>query len=229
MSITPAERPVWIALNGVRCAALSCSPHEPESLALGHLVSEGWIGTAADVSNMRTAEGPGGSTGVLADVDPSRVETMQLLQRHQTLHGCGVRHFLDCERGLLTPVAPAAGPVDAAALLRVLFADAEHAVPDGGLHAVAVSDGVTLTNVAYDVARHCAVDRAIGAAARERQDLTGLGLVSTARISGAMALKAVRSGASWIVGRSIATSLAREIAAHYELTLLERAGKGRTR
>ena len=34
------EQPVWIALNGVRRIVLSCSPHEPAALALGHLLAE---------------------------------------------------------------------------------------------------------------------------------------------------------------------------------------------
>jgi FdhD protein len=225
MSATHEERPVWIALNGVRCCVLSCSPHEPTALALGHLLSEGWIETRAQVHALEVAEEPGGALGVLARVDDERVDTTLMLQRHQTLHGCGVRHFLDCDAWQIPPLPQTALPRDAGALLRALFERSAADTTDGGMHAAALSDGADLLESSYDVARHCALDRAIGAAMLAGADLGTLGLVCTARVSGAMALKAVRTRLGWIASRSIATSLAHDIAAHYGLTIIERAGR----
>ncbi|MGH7466198.1 MAG: formate dehydrogenase accessory sulfurtransferase FdhD, partial [Longimicrobiales bacterium] len=110
-------------------------------------------------------------------------------------------------------------------LLRILFTAAEELAPGGGMHAAGLSDGTTLFATSTDVARHCAMDRAIGLGLHEHDDLAGAGIVCTARISGAMALKAVRARLGWIASRSIATSLAREIAGAYGVLLLERAGR----
>jgi FdhD protein len=219
-----AEQPVWIALNGVRRIVLSCSPVDTEALAFGHLIAEGWIGTAADVHSL-TVSTDEGRTGVSAHIDAAQLESAELVRRHQTLHGCGLRHVLDCDPAGAAPVRAPDHPVDAVPLLRALFAEADARAPSGGVHAAALSDGATLLATSIDVARHCAVDRAIGLGLRDHDDVSALGLVCTARISGAMALKAVRARLGWVASRSIATSLAREIADAHGLLLMERAAK----
>jgi FdhD protein len=220
------EQPVWIALNGIRRIVLSCSPADLAALALGHLLAEGWIRSAADVHTLTTSgHGEESGSGVFAQIDPAQLENVELVRRHQVLHGCGLRHVLDCDPFGIAPVQCPTMRIDAVSLLRSLFATGDEHAPGGGVHSAALSDGVELFAVSTDVARHCAVDRAIGLALRERDDLSGFGLVCTARISGAMALKAVRAQLGWIASRSIATSLARELADAYGLLLLERAGK----
>ena len=219
------EQPVWIALNGVRRIVLSCSAHEPAALAMGHLLAEGWIRSAADVHSLSVSADEHTRTGVSAQVDPEQLNAAELVRRHQTLHGCGLRHALDCDPYGMQPVQPQAAPVDTVSLLRSLFATADELAPDGGVHAAALSDGRTLLAPSIDVARHCAVDRSIGLALSADYDLSALGLVCTARISAAIALKAIRARLGWISSRSIATSLARELAEAYGLLLLERAGR----
>lgn len=220
------EQPVWIALNGVRRIVLSCSPHEPAALALGHLLGEGWIRHAADVLSLTVStDDADARTGISVQVDPEQLDAAELVRRHQTLHGCGLRHALDCDPYGLMPVQPPVLPVDSVPLLRALFAASDDGAPDGGVHAAALSDGATLFAASIDVARHCAVDRSIGLGMATHDELTAFGLVCTARISGAMALKAIRARLGWISSRSIATTLARELADAYGLLLLERAGK----
>lgn len=220
------EQPVWIALNGVRRIVLSCSPHEPAALVLGHLLTEGWIRSAADVFTLTVSdEGEHGLRGVSAHISPEQLDNAEVVRRHQTLHGCGLRHVLDCDAWSVPPVSPPALPIEAVPLLRALFDVAAERAPGGGVHAAALSDGTALFAGSIDVARHCAVDRAIGLGLAEHDDLSPFGIVCTARISAAMALKAVRAGLGWVASRSIATSLAQEIAEAYGLLLLERAGK----
>lgn len=221
------EQPVWIALNGVRRIVLSCSPHETAALALGHLLAEGWIRGTADVESLTVSaeDDDGGSPGASAEIDPAQLDAAELVRRHQTLHGCGVRHYLDCDPYAVPPVDSPALPIDAVPLLRSLFAAADERAPEGGVHAAGLSDGSGLLAVSTDVARHSAMDRAIGLGLRTHDDLSTFGVVCTARISGAMALKAVRARLGWIASRSIATSLAHEIAEAHGLLLMERAGK----
>lgn len=220
------EQPVWIALNGVRRIVLSCSPHDIADLALGNLVAEGWVRTPADVLALAVAnDGDEGRQGVSVQIEPEQLDSAELVRRHQTLHGCGVRHVLDCDPFAVTPVEAASLPIDPGPLLRSLFAAADERAPDGGMHAAALSDGGALLATSVDVARHCAMDRVIGVGLGDIGDLSGLGLVCTARISGAMALKAVRARLGWMASRSIATSLAHEIATAHGLLLMERAAK----
>lgn len=211
-----AEAPLWIAVNGERRIVLSCSPHEPAPLALGHLVAEGWVERVDDVRAWRTVAG-----GVEVELDAARVAAIEALQRHRLAHGCGLRHYLDCDVDALPRIPPTDAPPDPAPLLRDLF----RLVPAGGVHAAAYCAGAALAHVTADVARHCAVDRVIGMAALAG-GTGGGGLVMTARVSGAIALKAAHSRIGWIASRSIATTLAHELCAAAGIALYERAGRG---
>lgn len=210
------ETPVWIALNGERSIVLSCSPHDIAGLAIGHLIADGWIERLGDLVSWNATD-----TGVEVEVDPARVASAAALRSHQTQHGCGLRHFLDCDPAALPRARATVKPNDLPALLRALF---QHS-SDGGVHAAAYSDGSELVHVTTDVARHCAVDRVIGMAAIAGT-ASGGGLVLSARVSGAIAMKAARARIGWIASRSIATSLAHEICAAAGITLFERAARG---
>ena len=119
---------------------------------------------------------------------------------------------------------------DAATLLKSLFAACDEVSPEGGVHGAALSDGRTLHTPAVDVARHSAVHRAIGAVFLSGADLSQLGLLLTARISGPIALTAARAGLAWVASRSVPTSLAAAIALRAGLPLLARAaGRGAQR
>jgi FdhD protein len=226
VNVVHEEQPVWIALNGVRRIVLSCSPHDIAELALGNLVADGWVRRPAEVlALVMSDDSDEDRPGVSVQIEPEQLDAAELVRRHQTLHGCGVRHVLDCDPFAVTPVEPPSIPIDPGPLLRSLYATADERAPDGGMHAAALSDGGALLATSVDVARHCALDRVIGVGLRDIGDLSGLGLVCTARISGAMALKAVRARLGWIASRSIATSLAHEIAAAHGMLLMERAGR----
>jgi FdhD protein len=229
------ETSVWIAINGTRRVALSCSPHERDALALGHLVAEGWVRDTDEVLALELADGPSGATGVEARVPPAALDAALRAREHRLHHGCGLRHILDCDDAPSSPDTadadshPAAAVVLPAAnfamLFRALFAVADAASPEGGIHAAALSDGVSLRYTATDVARHCAVDRVLGHALRARAEPPRLGLLLTSRVSGAIAWKCVNARVAWIASRSVATSLARELAAARGIALIERAAR----
>lgn len=219
------ETTVWIAINGVRRVMLSCSPHQRDALALGHLLADAWIDQADDVLALTLADGPGGACGVEAQIDAARVDVAVAERRHQLQHGCGLRHVLDCDPPPAPPEVRPAPPPDVSHLFRPLFAASAGVAREGGIHAAALSDGTTLVHVATDVARHSAVDRAIGLALTGSAPLAEFGIVLTARISGAIALKCVHAGVGWVASRSLATTLAREIADAHGITLLERAAR----
>jgi FdhD protein len=216
------EAPVWIAINDVRRVLLTCSPVDLEALAVGHLLAERWIGAATQVRALRVVDGPGGAFGVEVEIPEDSAAAAAALHRHRLAHGCGLRHVLDCETPAARNPAPEQPPHALGDAFRALFAAADTAAA-GGVHAAGFCgvDG-DLAAVAVDVARHCAVDRAIGRAARGDVSAAG-GLLTSSRISGAIALKAAQAGVPWVASRSIATPLAREIAAALGVRLVEQA------
>jgi FdhD protein len=224
----PLEVPVWIRINGVRRRVLSCSPHDVDALVLGHLLCEGWITAPSDVRVLSVVRGPGDAIGADVVMQEALARAGEVLERHRIEHGCGLRHALDCAPGSLhraaaDAAAPTRAVADLRAAFRALFAAADAAAPDGGVHAAGLVEGDALRYTATDVARHCAVDRVIGTALRAGAAPSGLTLILTARVSGRIALKAAHAGVAAVASRSLATSLAREIAAAARLPVAERA------
>jgi len=215
------EAPISIAINGERHVVLSCSPHDALALGAGHLLAEGWVHARSEIHEITLAD----AHRVDAVIDSQRLAESRAVRAHQLSNGCGVRHVLDCDGAFLPRASPGLPPSDMAGLLRSLFAAADAASTEGGLHAVALADGTSFVHATTDVTRHCAVDRVIGMALLADTPMRGLGLVLTARISGAIALKAAAAGLGWIASRSIATSVAREIATASGLILIERAAR----
>jgi FdhD protein len=220
------EAPVWIAINGVGRTVLHCTPAHPTALAAGHLLAEGWVAGPAGIRDLRWVAGPGGCTGVDVRAAADDVALAEALRRHQMDQRCGLRHFLDCDRltrRTLAEETPDGDPL--ADLFRRLFSVADDASPAGGVHAAALCDGATLRHAAVDVARHCAVDRAIGLACLAGDEPARFGLVLTSRVSGGIAMKAIRANLKWVASRSVATSLAVELAAAAGLPIREQAAR----
>jgi FdhD protein len=180
-----------------------------------------------DVIGVEPVDGPRGANGVNIVLDADRAAAADVLHAHRMEHGCGLRHELDCAPGSLRPshVRAAAPDADLSDAFRALFAAAEQASASGGLHATALMRGETIVYIDTDVARHSSVDRVFGLATLDGADLSKLGLLLSARLSGSMALKAALAGVGWVASRSIATSLAAEIAAAAELPVLQRAAR----
>lgn len=221
----PAEASVWIGINGVRRGVLACSPHRLDALAIGHLAGEGCIRGIHDVIGVEPVEGPGGARGVNVVIDDALARAAESLRRHRIEFGCGLRHELDCapESLRVRRRAGVRADADLSESFRTLFGAAERASPSGGLHACALLHDAEIRFLDTDVARHSAVDRVLGLALQGGAELRELGLLLSARLSAAMALKAAVAGVGWIASRSVATSLAAEIVAAAQLPLVQRA------
>ena len=222
------ETVVRLRVNGMVIATWTCSPGELRPLAVGRLLALGFLDGAGDLDGIRVAE-----AGAIAMIDAAvRLERAAagLQEReHRSRSGCGLRHFLDCDpSGLLQRGAerrrPEAPGADAfTRLFRALYERSPSRETTGGHHTAALSDGETLVNAFEEVGRHNAVDRAIGRALLDDVVPTGLGLLTTARISGEIAEHAARAGLAWIASRSVPTTLAVEIAGAAGIPVIARA------
>ncbi|NJD11297.1 MAG: hypothetical protein FIB01_12975 [Gemmatimonadetes bacterium] len=230
MSYASPEVPIWLEVNGRHRRCWSASPHDLETLVLGHLLTAGYLDLAGQLEALELCAGPPGCLGARARVpEPNLVRALQVRQ-HMRAHGCGVRHFVLCEpQALRRPRLLAPPPAETLRpLFRALFAATDAAWPEGGMHAAALWDGVRLLAPGFDVGRHNAVDRAVGAAARA-VELARTGLVLSARVSGAMALQAARAGVGFIASRSVPTTLAAELCTAADLPVRARAGRAEQR
>ncbi|HET9985406.1 MAG TPA: formate dehydrogenase accessory sulfurtransferase FdhD [Longimicrobiales bacterium] len=209
------ERRIRLDVNGRPVSAWTYTPEHARALAAGWLLAEGFIDDAADMRALDVEETPA-ATIVRAEVAGARAAAAEALRRRRAE---GVEGDVAGRGGAAALPATDAFPE----LFRALYAGAERYQDTGGIHAAALSDGERLLAAVEDIGRHNAVDKAIGLALLAGADLSGLGLVLTARVSGEIARKAARARLGWVASRSVPTTLAVEIAAAAGVPIVARA------
>jgi len=217
------EIPFRLEVAGDRIGSWTCSPEYLEALAVGWLVFEGYLQPGEPLPELEVVERDGAL--VRATPTATQIRRGEAERRHRAEHGCGALHLARCGTPLPLRRPPVVTPpIDAMpGLFRTLFAGADRYRETGGLHSAALSDGERVLYPTEEVSRHNAVDKVIGRALLDGVDPTGLGLVTSARISADIAAKAVRAGLSWVASRSVPTSLALEVAAAARLPIVARA------
>lgn len=220
------EVPVWLELNGVQAVTWMCTPDLLEELAVGWLAGEGYI-EAIDELRLRPCAT---DLGFWAEVPAHRVAAVTAEGRKPVLaSGCGAVSIFLADADSFAPAARRGDPPPPETLrtlFKSMFAGGERYRDTGGIHAAALTDGLSLTTHAEDIGRHNAVDKVIGAALLARRPVTGLGLLVTGRISAELAAKAARAGIVWVATPSVPSTLAVEIARRTGMVLIGRAVSG---
>lgn len=186
-----------------------CTPERYVDLALGWLITEGWLEASEGLPAFRVRRD---HEGVVVEADAIRSAWVDRDIERPDNHGTA---GLDTDR---TPPLD-----DYGAGFRELYARATRYRATGGIHAAAILQDGEMIAHAEDVARHNTVDKVIGAAARAGMVPARAGLVLTARVSGEMARKAGRTGLAWIASRSVPTTLALAVAGRAGLSIVARA------
>ncbi|WP_151478576.1 formate dehydrogenase accessory sulfurtransferase FdhD [Streptomyces albicerus] len=235
-----AEEPLEIRLNGKPLAITMRTPGDDFALAAGFLVSEGVLGRADELQNIVYCAGAtvdGSNTYNIVDVKtaPGVVIPDITLERNvYTTSSCGLcgkasldavrttaRWTIDDTAGDTTP------PVRLAPELLASLPDRLRAAQrvfdrTGGLHAAALftEDG-ELLDIREDVGRHNAVDKLVGRALQNGSlPLSRTVLLVSGRASFELAQKAVMAGIPVLAAVSAPSSLAVDLAAESNLTLV---------
>ncbi|WP_406487402.1 formate dehydrogenase accessory sulfurtransferase FdhD [Streptomyces phaeochromogenes] len=235
-----AEEPLEIRLNGKPLAITMRTPGDDFALAAGFLVSEGVLGAADELQNIVYCAGAtvdGSNTYNIVDVRtaPGVVIPDITLERNvYTTSSCGLcgkasldavrttaRWSIDDTAGDTTP------PVRLEPELLASLPDRLRAAQrvfdrTGGLHAAALftEDG-ELVDIREDVGRHNAVDKLVGRALQNGSlPLSRTVLLVSGRASFELAQKAVMAGIPFLAAVSAPSSLAVDLAAESNLTLV---------
>lgn len=233
-----AEEPLEIRLNGKPLAITMRTPGDDFALAAGFLVSEGVLGRADELANIVYCAGAtvdGSNSYNIVDVRLAQgvpIPDITLERNVYTTSSCGLcgKASLDAVRTQARwPIAddPGAPPVRLEPELLSALPDRLRAAQQvfdrtGGLHAAALftTDG-ELLDVREDVGRHNAVDKLVGRALQ--QGLLPLAdkiLLVSGRASFELAQKAVMAGIPVLAAVSAPSSLAVDLAAESNLTLV---------
>jgi FdhD protein len=244
-----AEEPLEIRLNGKPLAITMRTPGDDFALAAGFLVSEGVLGEAHELQNIvycagatgggtsrsSGAESGGGSnTYNIVDVKTASgvvIPDITLERNVYTTSSCGL-----CGKASLDAVRTTARWAidDGEAAPVRLEPELLSSLPDrlrasqrvfdrtGGLHAAALftEDG-ELLDIREDVGRHNAVDKLVGRALQNGAlPLSRTILLVSGRASFELAQKAVMAGIPVLAAVSAPSSLAVDLAAESDLTLV---------
>jgi FdhD protein len=219
------EVPVALEYNGISHATMLATPADLEDFALGFSLTEGIVDGVSDVRGMDLRHE---YAGIVVALEISSACAMRLRERRRAMAGrtgcglCGVETLPE----VLRPV-PAVADGPAARIGAVLQAmrdmRARQALHDltGATHAAGWADAQgRVALVREDVGRHNALDKLIGALARDGKDAaTGMMLVSS-RASFEMVQKTAAAGVGILAAVSAPTALAVRVARQTNLTLL---------
>ena len=226
-----AEEPLEIAIEGDAIAVVMRTPGDDEDLVRGFLLTEGIVLHSHEVAAVEL-DGEGRADALLAP--GVAIDTEQFRRSMFTSSSCGVCGKASIEAVMLH--APAAEPVElSSAVVARLTDELRVRQPTfdatGGLHAAGIFglDGVALV-VREDVGRHNAVDKAIGAFAREAAEAEDPRppalLVVSGRQSFEIVQKAAMARLAGVVGVSAPSSLAVDLARELGLLLVGFAREG---
>lgn len=224
----PVEAPVAIETNGIAYAVMMATPVDLEDFVTGFLLSEGLasVGEVGDVA-IHAVEGSEWGAGHVARVTLPAERLAPILDRARRRVGdssCGICGLEGVEAALRPlPPLPRRSTTTPPAIRRALDS-LKQRQPLGTLtratHAAAfcAEDGAVLL-VREDVGRHNALDKLVGALARQGADASAGFVVMTSRCSYELVEKTVRARIPLLVTISAPSDLAARRAAAAGLTL----------
>jgi FdhD protein len=221
------ETPVALEYNGIAYATMLATPADLEDFALGFSLTEGIVEDLAEIYELELESN---QAGVIVRLEIASERFVRLKARRRALSGrtgcglCGIESLAEALRPV--PGVPQGGVVPLAAVLSAMHAlRARQPLHEatGATHAAALAatDG-SLLLVREDVGRHNALDKAIGAAARDGLLRTGDAAIAlmSSRASFELVQKTAVSGIGVLAAVSAPTALAVRLAEEAGITLL---------
>ena len=219
------EVPVAFVYNQRPHVVMMATPDDFEDFAVGFSLSEEIVRSPNEIQRIEVARH---GQGVELQIDVPAEAGERLITRGRQLAGrtgcglCGVETIAEALREPRT--VSWREPLDASALWRAeadLGARQEYNRATGAMHAAAwcTVDG-TIRVVREDVGRHNALDKVIGALAREHTDASTGFLIMTSRASYELVQKAAVAGVPLLAAVSRPTGLAIRLAEAANMTLV---------
>jgi FdhD protein len=219
------ETAVALSFNGSSHAVLMASPQDLEDFAVGFSLTEGIIDAVEAIESIELVEA---ALGIDVQVRLAGDAHARLAQRRRSMAGpagcglCGVESIEAAMRGV-----PRAGrgvsfsPHDVAEAVRQLAEAQPLNTLTRAVHAAGFFvPGHGLEALREDVGRHNALDKLVGALARNGMDASGGAVVLTSRVSVEMVQKAAVARAGVLIAVSAPTSLAVSTAEAAGVTLV---------
>lgn len=223
------EEPVAIEINGLGYAVMMATPADLEDYALGFCLSEQLITSAGEMVSAYAAPVDAGGWVLRIQLAVSNAAPLIERARLRLAEGsCGLCGIESLEQ-VMRPLVPVDARLEVAsdAIFRAIAALGDKQVlgkATRAAHAAALcaADG-TVVLVREDIGRHNALDKLLGAAARQGLNVEDHFIVLTARCSFELVQKAVIARVSLLVTISAASALAAKQADMNNLRLVSLA------
>jgi len=215
------EVPLTITVNGNELITLLTTGDANRELAIGFLLSEGFLTDKDDLKSIRLDDEAGiAEVDLSADIDM----TEKLWGKRAVTSGCGkgatFYHVLDSLQARPINSELTVAPLQVYSLMRELNRLSKLYRETGGVHNSALADSEKILIFKDDIGRHNAVDKIRGTCFLEDISLNDKILVTTGRMSSEIVVKVIKMGIPILVSRSAPTSLALDLAGRTGLTLL---------
>lgn len=223
--ILAEETPVALAYNGISHATMLVTPKHLEDFAVGFSLTEGIVEHVREIRDIRLVAQ---AAGIVVELDIAGAPMNRLKQRRRAMAGrtgcglCGVETLPEVLRDV-EPVGVGGtwSPKRLADGMRAMRAQQRLHDRTGATHAAAwlAPDG-SLACVREDVGRHNALDKLLGALARDGVHPGDGAVLVSSRASFEMVQKAASRGATLLAAVSAPTALAQRVALRSQVTLL---------
>lgn len=227
----PEEVPIAVLFNSQNYAVMMGTPTDFEDFATGFALAEGIVSTASDIEAVLVLPSEQGYAVDLA-VPEARLNRNRMAKRSlEGRVGCGLCGIEDIKDAIRMPAGMAPEvPLSPQAVARAYEALPDHQPMNAvnrTVHAAAwcsVDGAIRLSR--EDVGRHNALDKLIGALARNGTDLTQGFVLMSSRCSFELVQKCAIAGIGALATVSAPTALALTLArqAHLKLAALSQRG-----
>lgn len=218
-----AEHAAAILVNEQPAFRVVCTPELLPQLALGRLLTEGWINSADEVERVAVC-----AQGLKISVQ-LRHPLAAVEQAGQEVPSCCTDNLTLASPVRLPPLAPVPQREIPAAWVDALADAMGQGLPlYRATHAVHSCLLLRAGKILYrceDLGRHNALDKAVGCALTEGVPLAECVLFTSGRVPVDMVRKAIRAGLPALVSKSMPTVQSLELAEEYELKLFIRQKK----
>lgn len=222
----PEEVPVALSFGGTTQAVMMATPSDLEDFGIGFALSEAIIRSASDLIELEIVEADQGF-----DVQMRLADEVHgaFAARRRKMAGpvgcglCGIESIDEALRALpaRNEVELELNPGDIREAVRALSMQQKLRAETGAVHAAGFyQPHKGILCVREDVGRHNALDKLIGAMARNGLNPAGGAIVITSRVSVDMVQKAVIAGTGVLIAVSAPTALAVRTAEAAGLTLV---------
>lgn len=213
------EMPVELWVNDIKITTFMCTPLDLEDLAIGHLLTRGMISDISKIKNIRVNEE---TYQIFLTTSEDMSHPLYSVPEFVLSGASAVGEFSDNIYKI--PSINSDYTVSLSRVMEIAHLMIKEATiynSTGGVHGALIANDDSFF-LREDIGRHNAVDKAVGAAAREKVNFAKSFVCTTGRISLDMLLKSAAIGIPVIASLKYPSDMGVKLANHYNIAIISR-------